>query len=329
MSQHAHNQDNPWFQSAPNFLEHWNTLFATWQKNVSGTTPGAEAYQNLFVNAGKSFLDMLSAFQAGAGQSKAPHDTAAEWAEGLNAAFTQMFQSATRPQDILNLQDAMLKSGAAFAGAFGQQQKPAGLGAFDPFGFFATMPGIGYTREKQEAWGELYTLWAAYERASQQYNAGMAKVGLEAVQHFQAYLANPPEGTPPLTSLKDIFVKWVDICEDIYAQYAMTQEYTDLYGETVNALMAYKKHLGKLMDDFVDEAGLPTRLETDSLHQRVQQLRRENAQLKKDMEAIKEAVFGKAKPATKSAAKPAPEKAPPKKTAKKTKPAAKGKKGKR
>jgi class III poly(R)-hydroxyalkanoic acid synthase PhaE subunit len=173
----------------------------------------------------------------------------------------------------------------------------AAMNAFDPFGFYASLPGIGYTREKQDAWNDLYKRWIAFNAEVRKYNGAMAQVGLEAVHKFQDYVSNPPQGTEPLKSLKEIYGKWVDVCEEVYAKYAVSEEYTRLYGEVVNALMAYKGQANKLMDDLADQFNLPTRTEVDSLHQRLHALRRENIELRKAVDEIRGVKSPKAKPA--------------------------------
>jgi hypothetical protein len=148
-------------------------------------------------------------------------------------------------------------------------------------------------------------------------------------------VSNPPEGAKPLESLKDIYVKFVDVSEEVFAEFALSEDYTKLYGEVVNALMAYKKQLHDISDELMEQVNLPNRAEVDSLHKRVHELRRENLQLKKDVAEIKAAVGLKptkptvgaqpAKPVTPpAAAKPAPKAAAaraPVKTAPKAKPA--------
>ena len=163
----------------------------------------------------------------------------------------------------------------------------AAFQSFDPFGFYASLPGIGYTREKQESWNHLYKLWVAFNAEVRKYNGAMAQVGLEAVHKFQDYVANPPQGSEPLKSLKEIYGKWVDVCEEVYAKYAMSEEYTRVYGEVVNALMAYKGQANKLMDDLADQFNLPTRTEVDSLHERLHALRRDNIELRKAIDEIR------------------------------------------
>lgn len=294
---------DPWFQA------HWNQWFGDqraqwqkflneWQRTMGGDAGGsAKAYQQFFAQAGRQFIDLLQQF----GERKAPDEAAKDWIAAMQKYFLGMMEPANVAQSqqaYAALGENMLKAGAAWFSALQGGKGPN----LDPFGFAAGMPGIGYTREKQEMYAELYRRWSAFGESLNKYNTAMAKVGLEAVQKFQEYILTPPEGAPPLTSLKAVYVKWVDICEDIYARYAMTEEYTDLYGETVNALMRVRQQQNLITDEFVSEFNLPTRREIDSLHERVHALRRDNLALKKELAELKKADF-KAKPAKKAAKK--------------------------
>jgi hypothetical protein len=247
----------------------WAELMKGWQAALTGgqqtPTSDTDALRRYFTTAGETYLNMLQQFYQGTGQAKNVDQMTKEWAENLQKLFTGTAQTGTDP-----------------------------FAALDPFNFLAGFPGIGYTREKQEQLNQLYRQWSEYEARAREYNASMAKVGLEAVQKFQEYVSNPPQGAQPLTSLKEVYAKWVDICEEIYAKYAMSDEYTQLYGEVVNALMAFKKQQNEVTDDIVGQLNMPTRAEVDSLHKQMHDLKREIAALKAG-----------AKPATQ---KPAPQK---------------------
>jgi class III poly(R)-hydroxyalkanoic acid synthase PhaE subunit len=291
----AHAQEHAdWFRGQQ---EHWEQLFKTqqaqwgdllgrWQQGVSG----ADAYKGFFAQGGQQFLDLMQQMQKSATENASPLDALKTWSESMKDFFAKLTQgqdAAGAYKNFLNLGENMVKAGQAWASVFQDKRtfEPGGPGFanYDPFGFFASMPGIGYTREKQEEYAKLYRLWHDYDVAMKKYNAAMASVGLEAAQRFQDYISSPPEGAPPLTSLKSIYVKWVDICEDLYAKYALSGEYVGLYGETVNALMGFKKQFNKITDDVMDDLNLPTRKEVDSLHERLHDLRREVIALKKEL----------------------------------------------
>ena len=264
---------NQWQTAANSGQGPWADFFKEWQKAVSGhaaPTSGTDAFQQYFTKAGETYMNMMQQFYQGTGQNKPVDQMTREWADSLQKFFA------------------------------GNMAGKDPLSAVDPLGFFASIPGIGYTREKQEQMNHLYQQWAEFERKARDYNAGMSKVGMEAVQKFQAYIANPPKDKEPLKSLKEVYTKWVDVCEEIYAKYAMSEEYTTLYGDVVNALMAFKKQQNKATDDLLDQLNMPTRVEVDSLHERLHALRRDNIQLKKDIAELKAAL----KPAAAKTAQP-------------------------
>lgn len=309
--------------------DQWAAFFKEWQGTMTPSLAGAEVYQKFFAQSGKQFLEMLEQFYKSTGQDKSAADISTEWLGSLNSFFLTMLQANTQPVNFAetakaaadgwfrgsNAWTSAFTSGfspaAGFGAGFGPQQGFGGWTSpqwnpqagfqsfqnFDPFGFYASLPGIGYTREKQEAWNLLYRLWTQFEGEVRKYNAAMAQVGIEAVHKFQEYLSSPPQDAPPLKSLKDIYAKWVDVCEDVYAKYALSEEYTRLYGEVVNALMAVKGQANALMDEVADQFNLPTRKEIDSLHQRMHALRRENIELRKAVDELRGVKQPKAKPA--------------------------------
>jgi polyhydroxyalkanoate synthase subunit PhaE len=323
-----------WFQGQRQFFEQpgnanpaaglsgqWESFFREWQKLTAGDVPAADTYRQFFTQAGKGFLDMMEQFcQTGA--SQAPEESLKAWTANMQKFFASILQANAQPFDagaqFKSFTETFTAAGPAFWGDMFKnpmpgQDKPHNAAGFmfDPFGFYASVPGVGYTREKQDHLNLLYRLWVDYEGQMRRYNIEMTKTGLQALQRFQEYVANPPAGDAPLDSLKDIYIKFVDISEDVYAEFALSEEYTKMYGEVVNALSAFKKQMHQITDDMMEQANLPNRQEVDSLHKRVHELRRENLQHRKDIAELKAALGLKTKPAAKAAAKPAATKAAP------------------
>jgi U3 small nucleolar ribonucleoprotein component len=121
------------------------------------------------------------------------------------------------------------------------------------------------------------------------------------------------------------------ISEEHYAEFAMGEEYQALYGDMVNRLMIMRRHYGEIADDYLRTMNLPNTREIDTMQERLQQVRRDNFALKKEIREIKamlKQMNSRPEPAAKKApavkATPAAKKMPPvKKTpAVKTKPAA-------
>lgn len=294
----------------------WESFFREWQNLTTGAgTPAADSYRSFFTQAGKSYLDLVEKFyQADSAQS--PDATLKAWTDNLKNFYDGLLRQSAQPFSAngnANVQawENFFKNAAGPQGSF--QAAPL----FDPFGFAASIPGIGYTREKQDSFNHLYQLWSKYEAEMRRYNSEMAAVSLEALKAFQDYVTNPPKDAHPLESLKDIYIKFVDIAEEVFAKYAMSDEYIKLYGDVVNALTAFKKQVGVQADEFMEQINLPSRSEVDTLHKRVHEMRRENQQLKQEIAEIKSALGLGAK----AAKAPAPVKTPAAKTG--TKPAVK------
>lgn len=296
------NQKNFFGQSskASPFAGNWEQFFGTWQETMTGNgKPGADMYKNLFTQAGQGFLTMMEKFYQSAGAAKQPEEAAKDWLASLQAFYDSAIAANSAPIDLTAQYKSFMETMAPAApvwwsnifkaNAQGEHPHHSTAFLFDPFGFYASVPGIGYSREKQDHVNLLYKLWVEYEGEMRKYNSEMTRVGLKALKAFQEYLQNPPKDAKPLQSLKDIYVKWVDVNEEVFADYALSDEYTKMYGEVVNALMAYKKQMHILTDDVMEQMNLPTRSELDSLHQKTQILKRENAQLKKDVAALKAA----------------------------------------
>ncbi len=135
------------------------------------------------------------------------------------------------------------------------------------------MPGIGYTREHQESLQELSRLWLEYEQAYSAYAAYCAETVRMTVDRLRARLAREFEGGSGPTSIRALYDIWVDAGEEVHAERVAAQEYMQLHGRMVNALMAYRRRAGILIDQWVKIANLPTREEVDALHRKLKDTR--------------------------------------------------------
>jgi len=159
------------------------------------------------------------------------------------------------------------------------------------------------------------------------FNQAFSRVALESIQGFQARLLSFDTKTAP-KSLRELYDSWVEISEQHYAEFAMSEEYQGLYGDMVNRLMIMKKHYSEITDDFLRAMNLPNTREVDTMQQRLQQVRRENIELRKEIKEIRSILqtIAKAEPAVAAApaarATPTRQKAVAKKAAPKKQPTA-------
>lgn len=231
--------------------------------------------------------------------------------------------------------DTWQRAVSAFTPLPGDMMKGLHTGATEGFGKdmhehldrFLSTPGVGYSRENQAQYQELSRRILDYQRAYQTYQAGMTQVALESMDRFRARMDDAARREQPIASLRALFNEWVDVCEEVYGEHAMSDEYARHYGEMVNALMAVKQQGSMLVDEMLEGFNIPTRNEISTLQQRLQETRREMQRMTREIAAMKQSTGvsptkaqpkAKAKPRKKSAgsAKKAPPRAGKKAAAK-------------
>lgn len=248
--------------------EQWAAFFAAWQSLVTGRAPSASMYRHFFTDAGKGYFDLLVQLSR-PDAAAAPEKTVLTWADTMDALMDMLLAANAQP---LSLPPQTIE---------------------ELLSAYSGMPGFGFTAEKQADMNLLYTLWTQYEEKSRAYNTAMTGIAKGSLEKFRAFVAKPPKHAKPLESAKDIYLLFIDYCEEDYARYALGDDYARLYGGTVNALSAYKKQLNKVADTVFAQMNLPTRQELDALHARMHALRRENVKLKKSLAALKKKKGGK------------------------------------
>lgn len=285
--------DNPWAAG----LEQW------WQSASSTAPPQVQPiYENL-VNLGKAYFAMG---QGVLGDGQVPSAQAfTDWLERLNKTFNSMTMPPA-PGTMPGVEQMMafwdlpsdtwqrtLSSMSPFPGDFLHALHPEGLsplarGMNEHLDRFLSVPAVGYTRESQEQYQNLYKLLLDYQHAMREFNLAFVKVGARSTELFQKKLAERSEQDGAIGSLRAVFDLWVDACEEIYAEYVMSEDYTRCYGEMVNALMAVKRQGAILVDEMLEAWHVPTQREITTLHERLQETRREMRQMQSQMEGLME-----------------------------------------
>lgn len=156
----------------------------------------------------------------------------------------------------------------------------------DPLGTLLEAPGVGYFREPQEKQQKGLQLALEYHQANHAFNQAFLRVAIESIQGYQARLLKLGTDAAP-KSLRGLYDLWVEVSEEHYAEFAMSEEYQELYGDMVNRLMIMKKHYSEIADDMLRAMNLPNTREVDTMQERLQQLRRENIVLKKEISDIR------------------------------------------
>ena len=80
---------------------------------------------------------------------------------------------------------------------------------------------------------------------------------------------------------------WTRGAERIFLDAFRTERYTLAQGKLLNSTMQYRMAQGRVLEEYLEMFGLPTRSEIDEAHRRIYELRKEVKALKKQMAELK------------------------------------------
>jgi poly[(R)-3-hydroxyalkanoate] polymerase subunit PhaE len=175
-------------------------------------------------------------------------------------------------------------SGASTAGI--QPGNPQAI-----FENYFSLPGIGQNREAHEQIREGLRLWQTCQNNYQAYRETLDKLGLISLDKLQEKILSLADKENSISSLRDIYDLWVDSHEEAYADYVLTEEYSKLYGQLVNSMLAFRGHSNQFVSDSLKDLNLPTTDQLDVLQKQQHELRQElrdlNQQQEQDKKRIK------------------------------------------
>ncbi len=313
--------------------ELWSDGFEAWRKAVGGESrPDVrEALEKCF-DMGREYFSMAERIGRNLADGKEPRAAIHQWMEQLKQGLQQWSNlsgfDSVATGDFMKQWFAPSKAWQQMASQMAPMQQALwqlpgmntsvfNLGeAIDPLGRILEAPGIGYFREPQEKQQRGVQLALEYHEANIKFNQAFLRIAIESIEGFQQRLLQIDSEAMPKT-LRELYDLWVEVSEAHYAEFAMSEEYQALYGDMVNRLMVLKKHYHDIIDDQLRLMNMPNSREVDTMQQRIQQLRRDNIAMKKELAEIR-ALLGKrgaakaakpaarSAPAPKSAAEPAP-----------------------
>ncbi|TVQ73361.1 class III poly(R)-hydroxyalkanoic acid synthase subunit PhaE [Ectothiorhodospira sp. BSL-9] len=270
----------------PQGLDQW------WQVASQGLPGGNNQMMDQMMQMSRNYFAMAENFYKGANGQTDATQAVTQWLDQMTSAFKNMGLGQMPGKDVNPFwqmpMDTWSRAGSTFMpmpGDFMQALRPA---ARPPYGDvvqeqmdrFLSVPGVGYTRESQEQYQNLAKLMMEYQQAMQQYQQAFAKVGMDSVDRFRARLDDAGRQDTPITSMRALYDEWVDVSEEVYGEFVMSEEYAKVYGDMVNSLMAVKRQGTRLMDEVTESLNMPTRREVNTLHRRLQESRREMHQIK-------------------------------------------------
>ena len=276
-----------------------------------------------FYDMGKNFMSMAEGLFGAAGQEQ-PDAAMNLWMTSMHAVLEQWINQIQNNMDVATpdlpgVSGTTLSAWAQFADSVApwlnmsqhflkevaEGHLPGGIempgvgAAQEQFCRALSMPGLGYTREQQERMQRLARHLLSYHDAFRAYKLAFAKTALSSLDSVQKRLQKMHKDGKKIESLRGLYDMWVDASEEAYAKFAMSDEYQVVYGDMVNALMRVRKDMNELVEHQYELMNIPTRSEIDTMQRRQQENRRENRQLRHEIDQLRAQLerVGKAAPA--------------------------------
>ena len=255
-------------------------LWQQWQSFMSGgnSTPqfGTERFANFWrpfgfnaanaANPASLFSTMFAPWAAVGAQQNAPEDIG-RWLQRLLEGL-QSAAGGAAEHDPFSFMNSFLRSPL---GAFGNfTQSPFASGDWlnmkpSEFAGLFDLPPLGPGREWETKWRELHSAAKEEFEASGALGRQLGQIYYRALKEFARILRDNDAADGDITNLRGLYDLWVDVAEAAYRDRAMTEDYAQAFGRTINANSRSRNAWQSLLNDYQEAMNLPNRREIDSL----------------------------------------------------------------
>jgi polyhydroxyalkanoate synthase subunit PhaE len=157
------------------------------------------------------------------------------------------------------------------------------------FGRMLESPTLGHTREMNEDILKGFDAWLDYRRAGFEYQVSLGETWTHAFEEFMRQLVALAEKGETVPSVKTLLQLWSETVDQVFTDVFRSDEYIRIQGRLVNTATAYRLREREIVDACLKASHLASRSELDEAYRRIYELRKEMKELKKTLQAIKEA----------------------------------------
>jgi class III poly(R)-hydroxyalkanoic acid synthase PhaE subunit len=279
----------------------WSEALQQWQNMFLGKP--RDPVKDMFDRTNdmaKQYMDMAERFYRSSDDSAGGQDMVDNWLGSLEDSFKHWQKQLESGLDVdmpdifglgkstvkewQHMAEKMLSS--AQVPEISLDQIPGYTLGRDQFMRALAAPAMGLSRERQEQLQLLSERMLEYFEALRAYKLAFAKNGLRSLEALAVRFNEMNHSEEEIKSLRALYDIWVEVNEDSFDKFAMSDEYQVVYGDMVNSLMAVRKEMNKLAEDNYRAMNLPTRSDLDAVAQRALQAQRENRALKRELKRL-------------------------------------------
>ena len=311
---------NPFFPNMGSnpFSPDWSQTLDQWWRLVSpqASDPVSEMFQRI-IETGKSF-NKLAEQGYSFGQTEGQEDLVQSWLDNMQKGFEDWSSQISTHKFSFNdnnnssipewmgLNKGALEIWDTVANSIGLGGVPdiPGLDKSKiEISRLLKSPALGQWREHQQQLQNIAQLLIEFQEADQVYKLAFAQMGIRSIDALRQRLSNIGSDEEKISTVREFYDLWVEVNEEIYSEFAMTDEYQVIHGDFVNALMALRKETNALTEKLYKALNLPTRSELNTINKRLQEQRRENIQLRNEIKNLASQIASKSEKKTEPTSK--------------------------
>jgi class III poly(R)-hydroxyalkanoic acid synthase PhaE subunit len=311
---------NPFFPNMGSnpFSPDWSQTLDQWWRLVSpqASDPVSEMFQRI-IETGKSF-NKLAEQGYSFGQTDGQEDLVQSWLDNMQKGFEDWSSQISTHKFSFNdnndssipewmgLNKGALEIWDTVANSIGLGGVPdiPGLDKSKiEISRLLKSPALGQWREHQQQLQNIAQLLIEFQEADQVYKLAFAQMGIRSIDALRQRLSNIGSDEEKVSTVREFYDLWVDVNEEIYSEFTMTDEYQVIHGDFVNALMALRKETNALTEKMYKALNLPTRSELNTINKRLQEQRRENIQLRNEIKKLASQIASKSEKKTEPTSK--------------------------
>ena len=292
------------------FSPDWSQSLDQWWRLVSPQTsdPVSEMFQRV-VDTGKNFNKMAEqGFSFG--QKQPQEDLVQSWLENIQNGFESWIKQISSNKntlfsnndslipDWMGLNKGALEIWDSLANSIGLGGVPE-IPGLDKgkveLSRLLKSPALGQWREHQQQLQTIAQLMIEFQEADQIYKLAFAQMGVRSIEALRQRLTDDTNKGIKVSTVREFYDLWVDVNEEVYSEFAMTDEYQVIHGDFVNSLMALRTETNALTEKLYKAVNLPTRSEINTINKRLQEQRRENIQLRSEINKLAKQIASETK----------------------------------
>jgi poly[(R)-3-hydroxyalkanoate] polymerase subunit PhaE len=155
---------------------------------------------------------------------------------------------------------------------------------------FSSLSGLGPNRQIQEQMQQGLHLWQDYQKNYQAYRETIDNIASNSLDKLQEKIIASAKQGKSISSLRDLYDLWVDSHEEAYSDLVLTEDYSRLYGQLINSILAFKAHNQQFLSDSSKALNMPTAETQDTLQQELVDIKQQQKQDKERIKILEEKI---------------------------------------